>query len=1066
MKKLILFFLVVVFVLSSFFVFAFNEESSKISKELLKEAQTNNKVDVIIKFKDPADLNSKIYQRLNSSQKLDFKKNSVNIDREKILKRLENNGIKVKEKFDYSNTISATISKDMLEKLEKSKYVEWVSKEVKLNSFLHDSAGIIGAESFWNTHLDTYPINGTGETVCIIDSGVDYRHDALGNCTIVNNIQYGNNLTYLNSSAHPYDDNSNIIYKINYTGFEKIAVHFSNITMEPEWDYIKILDPNIGNSTIAVYTGYHNDVWTPSVNGDTIYVLLESDDSVTEWGFEIDMVLNGTHNTTLNWSTCNKVIGGWDFSSASTTLDNEDPLDDYSHGTHVAGIISSTDLVYRGIAPGSNIVALKAMNSNGEGSVSDVMASIEYCIENKDRYNISVITMSLGSASLYDTYCDNEYLLYSVFSELVDEAINAGIMVIAAAGNDNDEGIAFPACLENVTAVGATTKSDNIDESYSNFAPILDLLAPGTDITSARYNTDIFYSKDGTSMAAPHIAGAALLLRNFKRLENSSILEPLQIKSILKLTSDNITDSRNSLKFPRINLTRALNYIDDMPRLNFISGNVAGIISSNNIFFNITTSEPCVESILEFNSINYTMQGNSKNFFYNFSDLISGHYNYSIHIKDYTNNIVNSKIVLFEINTEPPNITIVNPVNNSIINQSYNINLSFETNKNSSCLFYYNETKNITGTKNFFYNFSIFETKYTNISINCTDSENQTTSSMIFFTINDTAKPNLLLEITATQSEITFNFLADEPVNSSISLIGGETKLSLERQTTHKFIFTKLSSGTNYDYEILVCDMFGNCNILNGSQETDELSLQEVPDRSSSRTGGGSSSSSSQETTHKAGKFFYNPKKGIQTLEINKENIAVTKLNFEINKDLSQSVFLSIEKIDKLNNTPLPKEEVYQYLKIEKKYIDNSDIDNAEIYFKVPIDWNEKNNIDKEKIKLARYAQKWEYLETEIYKEDNDFIYYKSKTQGFSYFSILVKENEDIAKKEETEIKIVQETNIEEQAPQKIDIAQQSPELKETYNLNKVLLSIFLFLLICLITAIGFYFFLTSSIKN
>ena len=132
-----------------------------------------------------------------------IKKDFLNKEREEFLKTLDEAGIKIKNKFNYSNTISATISKDMLDKLKQNNYVEWIHEEVSLSTFLDVSAPLVSADDFWQTTIENIPINGTGETVCVIDSGVDYTHPSLGNCSIVNNIFYGNNLSYSLSSSHP-----------------------------------------------------------------------------------------------------------------------------------------------------------------------------------------------------------------------------------------------------------------------------------------------------------------------------------------------------------------------------------------------------------------------------------------------------------------------------------------------------------------------------------------------------------------------------------------------------------------------------------------------------------------------------------------------------------------------------------------------------------------------------------------------------------------------------------------------------------------------------------------------
>ena len=1230
MKKFLLVYVLFILVLISSIVISIDKTThNKISTKILSDAKHKNKIDVVIKFKDPLSLDSNAFEALNAYNKTQFAKQEVEKYRERILKRFDEEGIKIKNKFNLSNTITATISKEMLETLRDSRYVEWIQEEITLSSFLQQSTGIIQASDFWNIEMDNFPVNGTGETICIIDSGVDYRHDSLGDCNIVNHTLNGNTELFSNASDHPYANDQNQIFKINRTGFEKIAIHFDNITMEPEWDFLKILDPNNNNNTIAVYTGYHTDIWTPSVEGDTIFILLESDSSINTWGFEVDQVLNGSHDTTVNWSTCEKIIGGWDFAGATTTMDDQDPLDDASHGTHVAGIVSSTDSTYKGVAPGSKIVAMKSMNSAGKGNVTDALASIEYCVENKERYNISVILMSIGSGQ-YSGYCDHNSPLFELFSETVDYAITNGIMVVAASGNDAATGIAFPSCLENVTSVGATTKADAIDETYSNTASILDLLAPGTDIYSSKFNTDTeFYSKQGTSMAAPHVAGAALLLRNFKRLENGSILNPLEIRTILIETGDNITDSRTGLNFSRINLTKALTRIDDLPRIEFISGNNSVNLTVDYLFVNITTSEPSSNTTIEIDSINYSMQGTNKNYYYNITSIDIGEHNFSIYVRDSTNNSIvtilynfsvdsnspyyseisvtpisnstysllqryqfnvtwndeemstvfiehnftgsfvnysvnenltniyfynyselgvgnyvwkmhaydsvgnhnytewqnysvrkaNSTISLELNNSEHnltwergiplfinstllngedninlyfdnvlidssqntvfnytfqtlglktilakyndtqnysmsnqtwfvnitdtigPIITVLSPENNSIINQSYNVDFNFSTNENSTCVFYYNESVNVTGSRNFSTSISLYEIKYTNMSLNCTDLINKSTNLKLFFTINDTANPIVSsLTEASTASTITLNFNSNEPVNISATVGDGDVK-DTTYTLTHEIEFSSLTSATNYNYDVNVCDKLGNCYLFSGDDTTESSST-------STNSGGGGGSSvveTLEDETDEVElvRFLYNPNKGEHVMTISKEEIAFSEVNFDLNKDFDKSISLEFRKKELPSSLDKPKGEIYQTIEVNKNNFDNYNLEEVEIYFEISKSWMSDNGFLTKEIVLARFDKEWEYLETKLDSDTAGKYLFKAKSSGFSYFSVLgIKEEIEEVNQDIQEIKEEQyELNVTEESPTEI--------IESELDVKKPLRYLILFLGIC-----------------
>src|SRR5688572_12297556 len=108
------------------------------------------------------------------------------------------------------------------------------------------------------------------------------------------------------------------------------------------------------------------------------------------------------------------------------------PYDDWGHGTHVAGVVAGNGYDSNGtrsaIAPGANIISLKALNGQGQGTISNIIAAIDYAVANKDALNIRVINLSLG-AGVYESYNTDPLTLAA------KRAVDAGIVVVAAAGN-------------------------------------------------------------------------------------------------------------------------------------------------------------------------------------------------------------------------------------------------------------------------------------------------------------------------------------------------------------------------------------------------------------------------------------------------------------------------------------------------------------------------------------------------------------------------------------------------------------------------------------------------------
>ncbi len=243
------------------------------------------------------------------------------------------------------------------------------------------------------------------------------------------------------------------------------------------------------------------------VDAEKVWVIAAANNikvAVIDTGIDLDHPdlganVKGGINTTYSWRTAD---------------------DDNGHGSHVAGTIGAANNLLGVIGVGHEIdlYAVKVLNSGGSGYVSDIIEGIQWSINN----NMDVINMSLGTTSNVQS-----------FHDAVIAAKNAGIVVVSAAGNSGsgDNTVIYPAKYSESIAVSATNSSDG-QPSWSSRGPEVDLAAPGNSIYST-YKSGGYATLSGTSMATPHVAGAAAMV-----LATHAGFSPSQVESHLESNAE------------------------------------------------------------------------------------------------------------------------------------------------------------------------------------------------------------------------------------------------------------------------------------------------------------------------------------------------------------------------------------------------------------------------------------------------------------------------------------------------------------------------------------------------
>jgi subtilisin family serine protease len=279
----------------------------------------------------------------------------------------------------------------------------------------------------------------------------------------------------------------------------------------------------------------------------------------------IDGGVDYNHAALGGFGAGHHVVGGYDFAN-----DRPDPYnvnDSGAHGTHVAGIVSSQDPAHRGVASGADLVDLRVVDNQGASSLSAILAALQWVDANRNtfRWPITTVSLSFGTQS-NELSPQSGAMLEDALAKLSAD----GVFVAVAAGNGyatyHTQGVVYPADSPYVVAVAAGDANGNLCSSSQRDAAVL--VAPGQSIVSsvplpagATGPDNQFASYSGTSMAAPYVAGASMLLREAYAAAGQANFNEQTLYQCLMTTADTITDPTTGLSYHRLNLAKAVDSV-------------------------------------------------------------------------------------------------------------------------------------------------------------------------------------------------------------------------------------------------------------------------------------------------------------------------------------------------------------------------------------------------------------------------------------------------------------------------------------------------------------------------